>query len=138
MNEERKAAGLERVGAELQAWRERRRKGDRIPDEVWRQAGRAVHQYGLNPVSRALCLNYYQLKRWAGKVDGPGLRKDRPVFVEVEGAVGKGGMACLGEDTDRQACVVELEKGNGAWMRICVRDTVAVDWSKLKEAFLGA
>jgi hypothetical protein len=36
------------------------------------------------------------------------------------------------------ACVVELEKGNGVRMRICVREAVAVDWGKLKEAFLGA
>jgi hypothetical protein len=97
-----------------------------------------VRQYGLNPVSRALHLDYYQLKRWAGRVDGPGAASHGPVFVEVEGAAGEAGLACLRADTHRQACVVELEKGNGARMRICVRDTVAVDWGKLKEAFLGA
>ena len=36
------------------------------------------------------------------------------------------------------ACIVELEKGNGVRMRVCVRETLAVDWGKLKEAFLGA
>lgn len=128
MSMERVAAGLAEVGAELQAWRRQRRKGDRIPEEVWRRAARAVRQYGLNPVSRALQLDYYQLKRWAGSVDGPGAASHRPVFVEVEGVAGEAGLAC----------VVELEKGNGARMRICVRETVAVDWGKLKEAFLGA
>jgi hypothetical protein len=50
------------------------------------------------------------------------------VFVELDGPVAEAGVAC----------VVELDKGNGTRMRICVRDTVAVDWGKLKEAFLGA
>ena len=128
MSMERAAAGLAEVRAELQAWRGQRRKGDRIPDEVWRRAARGVRQYGLNPVSRALHLDYYQLKRWAGRVEGQGAASPGPVFVEVQGATGEAGLAC----------VVELEKGNGTRMRICVRETVAVDWGKLKEAFLGA
>ena len=128
MSMERAAAGLAEVRAELQAWRGRRRRGDRIPEEVWRRAARAVRQYGLNPVSRALRLDYYQLKRWAGRVDGQGSASHGPVFVEVEGTASEAGLAC----------VVELEKCNGTRMRICVRDTVAVDWGKLKEAFMGA
>jgi hypothetical protein len=35
-------------------------------------------------------------------------------------------------------CVVELGKGNGAWMRIGVGTATAVDWGKIKEAFLEA
>ena len=128
MSMERAAVGLAEVRAELQAWRGQRRKGDRIPEEVWRRAARAVRQYGLNPVSRALRLDYYQLRRWTARVDGPGPANHGSVFVEVKGAAGEAGLAC----------VVELEKGNGTRMRICVRDTVAVDWCKLKEAFLGA
>ena len=128
MSMERATAGLAEVRAELQAWRGKRRKGDRIPEEVWRRAAGAVRQYGLNPVSRALHLDYYQLKRWAGSVGGPGPASHGPVFVEVGGTAGEAGLAC----------VVELEKGNGTRMRICVRDTAAVDWGKLKEAFLGA
>ena len=67
MSMERAAAGLAMVRAELQAWQGQRRKGDRIPEEIWRRAARAVRQYGLNSVSRALHLDYYQLKRWAGR-----------------------------------------------------------------------
>jgi hypothetical protein len=56
------------------------------------------------------------------------------MFVEL----GNAGVD-TGEWTDTGlACVVELEKGNGTRMRICVREAVAVDWGKLKEAFLGA
>jgi len=130
MNTDRVPAGLEQVRADLAAWRGQRRKGDRIPEELWQRAARAVRQYGLNPVSHALRLDYYQLKRLVGRCEARRHREagTGPVFVELEGARSEAGLAC----------VVELEKGNGARMRICVRDVAGVDWGKLKEAFLGA
>ena len=134
MSMERAAVGLAEVRSELQAWRGQRRKGDRIPEELWRRAAQAVRQYGVNPVSRALRLDYYQLKRRTGNGERQGTRKRGSVFVEMPAGFGA---EALGPEVGL-ACVVELEKGNGARMRICVRDTVAVDWDKLKEAFLGA
>jgi len=132
MNTDRVPAGLEQVRTDLEAWRARRRKGERIPDEVWRRAAGAVRQYGLNPVSRTLRLDYYSLKRRADR--GGAARPASPVFVELsEIAAGAQPQTAAG-----LACVVELEKSNGVRMRICVREAVAVDWGKLKEAFLGA
>jgi hypothetical protein len=125
-------AGLESLRTNLERWRGQRSKGARIPDGLWRQAVEAVRRYGLNPVSRALRLDYYQLKRRATEEEARGA--GRAVFVELqetrpveEPGAGAG-----------LACVVELEKGNGTRMRICVREAVSVDWGKLKEAFLGA
>jgi hypothetical protein len=51
---------------------------------------------------------------------------DAPAFMEMDIAAGSVG------------CIIELEKGNGARMRICVREGASVDWSRMKEAFLGA
>jgi hypothetical protein len=73
-------------------------------------------------------LNYYQLKRWAQQAPAEADGKRGRVFVEMEGCGNAAGTACI----------VELEKGNGTRMRICVHAAVAVDWGKLKEAFLGA
>ena len=127
MNTDRVPAGLEQVRAELEAWRGQRRKGDRIPEGVWQRAAGAVRQHGLNVVSRSLRLDYYHLKRRAAGKEP--LRPQRPpVFVELGPQATEAELACL----------VELEKGNGARMRICVRDATGVDWGKLKEAFLGA
>lgn len=136
MNTDSVPAGLEQVRADLAAWRGQRRKGDRIPEELWQRAGRAVRQYGLNSVSRALRLDYYRLKRLSGRCAGKrhGESGTGPVFVELS-ADGAGDGARTQADL---ACVVELAKGNGARMRICVRDVSGVDWGKLKEAFLGA
>jgi len=132
MNTERLPVGLEQVRAALESWRGQRRKGDRIPEEIWQRAAGAVRPYGLNAVSCALRLDYYQLKRRAGR--GSSVRPATPTFVELSG-----GGAEAGPRTDPGlTCVVELEKGNGTRMRICVREAVSVDWGKLKEAFLGA
>ncbi len=126
-------AGLERVRMGLATWREQRRGGERIPSALWGEAARAARQYGLNRVSKALGLDYNHLKRRAGRCAGAAVRRV-PEFVELTQ-----GFAGEGHRTEAAlACVVELEKGNGARMRICVRDVAGVDWGKLKEAFLGA
>ena len=124
------AGGLERAKVGFAAWRETRRGAERIPDGLWDEAVRAARRHGVHRVSRALGLDYSHLKRRCGGValNRAAATASAPVFVELDGSAAAEGLACL----------VELEKGNGTRMRICVRDTVAVDWGKLKEAFLGA
>ena len=123
-----RAGGLERAKVGFATWRELRRGAERIPDGLWDAAVRAARQHGVHRVSRELGLDYNHLKRRCGGVArGHAATASAPVFVELNGPA-EAGLACL----------VELEKGNGARMRICVREAVAVDWGKLKEAFLGA
>ena len=118
---------MARIG--LAAWRETRRGAERIPGGLWDAAVRAARQHGVHRVSRELGLDYNHLKRRCGGVArGQAAKASAPVFVELGTQASEAELACL----------VELEKGNGTRMRICVRDTVAVDWGKLKEAFLGA
>ncbi len=123
-------AELKKVRGELEEWRRLKSKGHRIPEKLWGAAVRAVGRHGLNRVSRALSLDYYHLKKRSGLSKAK--RNARPdsgaVFVELEPARVETGAAC----------VVELEKGNGVRMRICVRDGAGVDWIRMKEAFLGA
>ena len=123
-------AELDQVREALAAWRAAPGKGQRIPDAVWRKAVRAVKRHGLNPVSKALGLDYNCLKR---HVVGDGKRESRkmelsPAFVEVKPVA----------PPDELACVIEMEKGGGIKMRICVKSAAAVDWCRIKEAFLGA
>jgi hypothetical protein len=120
---------LERVRAELAAWRERRGPGEhRIPEEVWHQAALVARRCGLNLVSKALGLDYNGLKRRVGACATRRPARSHPRFVEVD----EPPMAA------ELGCVVELQKGNGARLRICVGTATAVDWGKVKEAFLGA
>jgi hypothetical protein len=120
---------LEQVREELAAWRANPAKGKAIPDSVWLKAVCAAKHHGVNPVSKALGLDYTYLKK---RVTGGG-RKRRssglvPAFVEVKPETSSAELAC----------VIELEKGSGTRMRICVKSAGSVDWGRIKEAFLGA
>jgi len=124
------AAELEFVHKELSAWRAKTHKAHKIPEAVWCDAVRAAKKYGLNPVSKVLGLDYSSLKK---RVGGIRERKGRglglmPAFVELKPEF----------SAVDSACVVELEKGNGTRLRICSRTVGAIDWSKIKEVFLGA
>ncbi len=124
---------LKRVRGELDEWRGQRQQGQRIPEALWGAAVRAVSRHGLNRVSRALNLDYYHLKKRSGLCEGKArsARTGDPLFVELPSAASEA-------SEPKAACVVELEKGNGVRMRICVRDAATVDWGRMKEAFLGA
>jgi hypothetical protein len=67
-----------------------------------------------------------RLKRRVAQASGKS-PSGEPTFVEL-------GVA----PAESVGCIVELEKGNGTRMRICVHDGTAVDWGRMKEAFLGA
>lgn len=121
--------GVEGLAAELRVWREQRRRGQRIPERVWRGAAKAARRHGLHPISQALKLDYYQLKRRVDEAEGRRGGEGQEVFAELTAlAAGRG----------EASCVVELEKGNGAKLRVSVSDAATVDWCRLKEAFLGA
>jgi hypothetical protein len=121
---------LGQVSVELAAWRADPGKGNVIPDSVWRQAACAAKKHGVNRVSKALGLDYSCLKRrvcGGGKIKA-GRLATAPAFVEVS----------PGHSSAELACVIELEKGGGTRMRICVKSASSVDWCRIKEAFLGA
>ena len=121
---------LEQVRGALAAWRATPGRSQRIPDAVWRKAVRAAKRHGLNPVSKALGLDYNCLKKHAAE-SGWSRKKAvelTPAFVEVKPA----------SPPEDLACVIEMEKGGGTRMRICVKSAGSVDWCRIKEAFLGA
>ena len=121
---------LERVREDLVAWRTSSEKGNKIPAPVWKKAAHVARIYGLNRVSKALGLDYNCLKRRVVKDGGNGNGRARlmPAFVEVKPEA----------SSEEFGCIVELEKGNGTRMRICVPSAGSVDWGRIKEAFLGA
>ena len=123
-------AALEQVRDELEAWRAAPGKRQKIPEPVWRKAARAARKHGVNPVSKALGLDYNCLKRRAAGDGGSEPRSSgvAPAFIEVTPDAPE---AELG-------CVIELEKGSGTRLRIGVKSASAVDWGRIKEAFLGA
>ena len=123
-------AEVERVRERLEKWRAGERRGGRIPEKLWEAAARAARRHGVSGVCRALGLDYNGLRRRSelieeepGKeVSAEGLFVELAPMRRAEGA----------------GCVLELQKGNGAKLRISVSDAATVDWCRVKEAFLGA
>ena len=88
-------ASLEKVQHRFTAWRNAKRQGERIPEELWSSATELAREIGINRVANALHLDYTKLKH---RVNGPVASKtntpltaagpasaphaDRPAFVE--------------------------------------------------------
>ena len=97
-------ARLSRLEQRFAAWRKHRRRGERIPASLWKAAAKLAVDYGLNKTSAVLKLDYYSLKKHVDRSDG-GAAASSP-FVELPP------MPLASE------CVIELEDGTGASMRM--------------------
>lgn len=78
---------LEEVAAHFEHWRREKKKGERIPDQLWSEAIALVKDYGLSQVTRRLRLSGRDLNKRRG-LPGGGRRRARAVeapatFVEV-------------------------------------------------------
>ena len=125
MGEKQLPAAIERVRSQFEDWRPHKgNRRDRIPERLWSAAAEAAQRHGVHAVSRAVRIEHSALRRRVQTARSMG--NDATAFIEMDAASGSVG------------CIIELEKGNGARMRICVHDGAAVDWSRMKEAFLGA
>jgi len=100
------AQDLARARSRFQAWRCRRQGGGRIPQRLWALAVRLVKRHGVSRTATALGLDYYSLKeRSEAGVSEP--QSSGPAFVELPSPVLVG-----------KQCVVELDNGAGASMRV--------------------
>jgi len=116
---------LEKVRERFAIWRSRKKPGSQIPKALWQAAIESCKSDSVLHVSKALRLNYNELKervRAAEKMDGP-ISENHPgsAFVEV------GFMASSPEFT------MELESPNGAKMKLQYQG--AIDPLALCEAF---
>ena len=63
------APALKELQQRFTAWREAGRIGRRIPEELWASATELARQCGVNPISKAIALDYTKLKRRLAKND---------------------------------------------------------------------
>jgi hypothetical protein len=78
------AAGQEAVAQRFETWRASRRRGERIPEELWQAAAESARRHGLSATATMLKVSYYDLKRRV--VAGTASRRSgsrAPMFVEV-------------------------------------------------------
>ena len=124
MDEKQLLVSIERVRSQFAEWRAHKSRRDRIPERLWSAAAEAAQRHGVHAVSHAVRIEHSALRRRVQTARG--VVDPASAFIEMDPSAGSVG------------CIIELEKGNGTRMRISVQDGAAVDWSRMKEAFLGA
>jgi hypothetical protein len=119
-------ADLERVRSQFQAWRGRRKIGERIPQPLWALAARLAKAHGVSRTAGALGLDYYGLQKRAGAIAAPA-RSSAPAFIELPSPVMAG-----------KQCQLELDNGAGATMRVQLVGYDAADIEALSRSFWSA
>ena len=113
-------AALSRVQRKFEQWRQRHRPRAPIPQELWREAAELACAYGINRTAKALRLHYYSLQNRVADAARSGERA--PEFVEILPA-------------PRPECLIEVEDGSGAKMRIRLPGGALPDVAALTRVF---
>src|SRR5712691_11143527 len=104
-------AEIEEAQLQFENWRCERKRGQRIPENLWGTAVELAKQHGVWPTARALHLDHNRLKRRVGNGEDD---VKSGGFVEL-----------IPQDAIRCACIVEMEDARGARMRIELKGAVA-------------
>jgi hypothetical protein len=73
-----------KLAQSLAAWRGTRTRGQRIPEDLWKEAVHLARTHGLSPATTALKLSYYDLQRRMEPTRAPRKRRlPQPSFVEL-------------------------------------------------------
>jgi hypothetical protein len=119
---------MERVHRRFQQWRRQRRGREPIPKRLWAAAASVAREYGVNPTSRALSLDFNKLKAHVNRkhtVKGRS-SEEAPQFLELVSSPHPGGAEC----------VIELEGPRGK-MRIEWKGSAAPDLVSLGRMLWG-
>lgn len=113
----RRESNLENIRRQFKKWRaEKRSKRARIPEELWQSAVKLTPDYSIHRVSRVLHLNHTALKQRALSAGSKNeLKKEAGcTFIEVDV-----------EKASTAECIVELEDGTGAKMKMHLKEATA-------------
>src|SRR3954452_3788936 len=119
-------ADLLQARSRFQAWRGRRKGGERIPQPLWTVAVRLAKAHGVSRTAAVLGLDYYSLQKRAEAAAGEP-QSSRPAFIELPSPV------LVGKE-----CRLELDNGAGATMRVHLVGYDAADVEALSRSFWGA
>jgi hypothetical protein len=123
---------LEEVAKHFEQWRRGKKKGERIPQQLWSEAIGLVGTYGVSQVTRTLRLSGTDLNRRRGIVATGKRRRragEKTAFVEVAPALVD---QALGPEAETGW--MELERPDG--LRLRIRPTGGGEMLALVERFM--
>jgi len=120
---------LSEVHHEFERWRKGRRRGTRIPEELWEAAADVAREIGISKAAQELRLDYYKLRsRTEAQLD----RRPAPEtpskggFLEIP----------LGAPAIPE-CVLEIEDPRGARLRVELKGATPAHLETLARALRG-
>ena len=120
-------ADLDEVRRDFERWRQSRRFGTRIPEELWQAAAEVGREIGVSKASRELCLDYYKLRRRTESTpeqrpdaESPQERK----FLEIP--------LCADPSP---GCILEVEDARGVRLRVELKGATPAHLETLARTF---
>jgi hypothetical protein len=122
---------LSQLSARIEAWRNDPQKPRRMPEALWQAAAELSKHSSVSNISKALRLDYTALKKRVhgqNKEDLPAVKAQQSFkFIELD----------IEKTSSTPECTIEMEKGNGAKMKIYLRGRTDLDLYELGRAFWG-
>ena len=118
---------LEEVHNQFETWRQTRQKRAPIPERLWEAAVGLSKHYTILQISKALRLNYTDLKHRVLAQDAHGIAKPEktPPFIELD----------LQHPNWQPQCVIKMQKPNGSKMKLYFTAERRVDLLELSKCF---
>ena len=120
-------SGIEQVEEQFRTWRRTRAKRCAIPDELWQAAESLYPEYSIYHISKALGLNYTDLKHRIVQKPSTAM----PATVTEAGFIELG----LSDSMQPAECLVEMQDLTGAKMRMHFKGTIGLDLLELGKVF---
>jgi len=117
---------LEAVREQFESWRKIRKRGGRIPQTLWDAAVKLTESHSVNEVSKVCRLEYNHLKRRVDQKDSS-VNSTRCGFIELD----------VSQKMADCECAIEMQRPDGALMRVSIKGGVDSHLFDLVKAFWG-
>ena len=118
---------LDEVMERIEEWRNNPKSPRRMPEDLWEAAANLSKEYSIHRISKALRLNYPALKKRIHPEEKKrsASKEQTPTFIELG----------IAQPSSISECIIEMEDGSGAKMRMHFRGKTDFDLLELGRAF---
>ena len=132
-------ARLQRVRGRFERWRRTRKSRTHIPETLWDAAVKMAAMHGVHRTAKTLRVNYYTLKKRLEREAVAAKSEDASgaaaTFLELASIELNQPDSHGGLHTGLCECTLELDRGGGAKMRVCLKGAGVPDLATLCREF---
>ena len=118
---------LEEVRRRFEDWRKRRKRGSRIPQDLWLEAVKLAEVYSLSQICQSLRVEFNHLKRRIESHKALSISSTSPAarFIEM-------GVSRIASESE---CTIEVQRSDGARIRMSIRGALDPNLFEMARAF---